>query len=397
MKHAKGETAGTGEPSPKGRSFFSFLRSGQTGTRAPQASRAVAAMLGLAGPVAAGTMTGHAGIGIVASLGGLALSGEGRGETFREQAPGLIYALIAGSAAVLTGRAMAGHGTLISFGVPAIAAAAGLLGGLSRSLARATTQFMLYTIIAANLGLQGDHPLGAMLLFLLGAAWTAGLSLGLRPLFQAVHSSSAAVITGPQSPRYSARQLVRRWRKSLLHLAGWQYALRITLCLAVAAAFERIWPLHHGYWVSITVLIVVQRTLPAALPRALQRAAGTAFGILLTCLLLLGSSSEWTGIAMIAALAAARPILRETNYTAYAAVMTPLVILLLDYGQEPSWGPVIDRLAATLAGCLLALTLGTLAWFRFFPSPDAAVASKGPLAIGGKNRIRGSGQIDAAN
>ena len=79
-------------------------------------------------------------------------------------------------------------------------------------------------------------------------------------------------------------------------------------------------------------------------------------------LLLLGSSSIWATIAMIAVLAAARPILKEANYTAYAAVMTPLVILLLDFGQAPSWAAVVDRLAATLAGCVLALTIGYLIW-----------------------------------
>ena len=115
------------------------------------------------------------------------------------------------------------------------------------------------------------------------------------------------------------------------------------------------------------MVIVVQRNLQAALPRTFQRAAGTSLGVLLTGLLLLGSSSMWAVIAIIAALAAARPILTEVNYTAYAAVMTPLVILLLDFGQEPSWAVVVDRLAATLFGCALALTLGYLVWSRLFP------------------------------
>ena len=85
----------------------------------------------------------------------------------------------------------------------------------------------------------------------------------------------------------------------------------------------------------------------------------------------------WTLIAIIAALAAARPILMAANYTVYAAVMTPLVILLLDFGQEPSFAAIVDRLAATLAGCGLALALGYLAWSRLFPPARVAVERKG--------------------
>ncbi|MBI5578058.1 MAG: FUSC family protein [Deltaproteobacteria bacterium] len=340
-----------------------------SGARAPRASQVVAVMLGLAGPIAAGVMVGHARMGMVMSLGGLALSGDGKGETFREQVPGLVYALVAGSAAMFTGSAMAGHDMLTAFGVPAIAAAAGLLGGISRPLARATTQFMVYTIIAANLGLSGVHPLATMLLFSLGAAWAAGLSLILRPLFQALGSdptphTPANVVP---SPRRYAGQLLHRWWNSLAHLSGWQYALRITLCLATAEAFEWIFPHHHGYWVSITVVIVVQRNLQAALTRTLQRAAGTALGVLLVSLLLLGSPGLWAMISMLAVLAAVRPILKEANYTAYAAVTTPLIILLLDFGQKTSWPVIVDRLAATLAGCVLALTFGYLMWSANHP------------------------------
>ena len=358
--------------------FTSFFADGWLNARALQASQIVAAMLGLAVPIAVGAMVGHARIGMAASLGGLALSGDGKGETFREQAPGLFYALAAGSAAVFAGSAMAKYGMHATFVIPAVAATAGLFGSISRPLARAATQFILFTIIAANLDAPENHPLGMMFLFFLGAAWTAGLSLVLRPLFQAVHFVPIPYtsVNTAQSPGYSARQLLRRWWKSLAHLSGWQYVIRITLCLAAAGAFEWIWPHHHGYWVSITVVIVVRRDLRSALTRTLHRAAGTVFGVLLISLLLLGSPPMWAIISIIAALAAARTILIEINYTAYAAVMTPLVILLLDFGQDQPWTAVIDRLVATFAGCFLGLTLGYLMWSRIFPRMHVAFESK---------------------
>ena len=363
---------------PPGNRRVSFLSGGRAHAGSSQASRAVAAMLGLAGPLVVGAMTDHLQAGMAASLGGLVLGGEGKGKTPGEQAPGLIYALAAGSAAMLTGWALTGHALAAAFGIPFLAAAAGLIGSISRPLARATTQYILYTIIAANLAAQGTQPLGVMLMFLLGACWTAALFLVLRPLFKAMGRSSHPAIpeNAVQLPKYTAKQRLRRWRKSLARLSGWQYVVRISSCLAAAAIFEWSWPLHHGYWVSITVVIVVQRNLQTAAARAFHRAAGTVLGVLLISLLLLASPPVWALLLIIAALAAARPILLETNYTAYAAVMTPLVILLLDFGQDPSWAAVVDRLVATLAGCGLALTFGYLGWSRLFSPARSALRSK---------------------
>lgn len=360
----------TGRSVPPVNRFVSLFSGGQVRAEYKQASQAVAAMLGLSGPLAVGAWTGHLRAGMAASLAGLVLSGEAKGETAREQAPGLIYATAAGSAAILTGSALAGHTLATAFGIPLFAATAGLIGSISRPLARATTQYILYTIIAANLGGPDSQPLGMVLLFLLGACWTAALSLILRPLFKGIGRIQNPIIPqkGVQLTKYTVRQRLRRWRKSLSRLSGWQYVVRISACLAAAAALEWIWPLHRGYWVSITVVIVVHRNLQTAMARALQRAAGTVFGVLIISLLLLASLPMWFLLLTIAALAAARPILLETNYTAYAAVMTPLVILLLDFGQDPSLAAGVDRLVATLAGCGLALTLGYLGWSKLSPS-----------------------------
>ncbi len=358
-----GETASPAPPMFGGASSMK----GFTGIKASRMSHAAAAMLGMAVPVAAGAATGHGQIGVLASLGALALSGDGEGDTFRAQFPGLAYALAATSTAMLTGSMLAGRGPAAALAVPVIAGAAGLLGGLSRPLARAAVQFILFTVIAAHLGAGEIHPAAKTFVFLAGAAWTAFLSLSLRPIFQAFMPSPANPPAAAAPPRYTMKQLIARWRRSFAQFSGWQYTLRIVLCLAAAEALVLVWPYGHGYWIAITVAIVVHRNLSAALPRALERAGGTVGGVLLCGALMFAAPSAWGLIATIAVLAALRPLLREANYTVYAAVMTPLVILLLDYGQALSVAVVMDRLVATLAGCALALTLGYLAWLGFLP------------------------------
>jgi len=77
----------TGKSRRLRRAFTSYFTAGWSGEHIPRASHVVAAMLGLATPIALGVMSGHSKIGMVASLGGLALGGAGKGEAFREQIP----------------------------------------------------------------------------------------------------------------------------------------------------------------------------------------------------------------------------------------------------------------------------------------------------------------------
>ena len=372
-----GETAAVTKPAPLKRVVGSLASVMGSFAGNVQLSRAVASMLGLAGPVALGAMAGQVKIGIVASLGGLALGGEGQGVTFGERFRGLLYGGAAGTLAVLVGTGVSGHGAVTNLTMAAIAAVAAFFGSLSRPMARATTLFILFAIIAANIQGGTSHPLVITFLFFLGAVWTAGLSLALRPLFRTMGLGRGALPGSLQpAPRYAAKQYVRRWWKSLAHLSGWQYTVRLTLCLLAASGVDWLWPHHHGYWVLITVVILVRRDIQSSIKLTSQRAIGTVIGVLLTSLLLLGTSSIWAAVAMMASMAAVRPILMEINYTAYAAVQTPLVLLLLDFGQ-PSWGGVVDRLAATLAGCAIAMVLGYVGWGRVAPSAKSYAASKG--------------------
>jgi uncharacterized membrane protein YccC len=129
---------------------------------------------------------------------------------------------------------------------------------------------------------------------------------------------------------------------------------------------------------SLTVAIVVQRNPSTAFKRTWQRAAGTLTGVLFTGLFLLVSVPVWGMIITISLLAAARVLLLEKNYAAYAAVMTPLIILLLDFGRTPSPAVITDRLAATLAGCVVSLLFGYLGWSRLTtPITGGSNTSKG--------------------
>jgi uncharacterized membrane protein YccC len=361
MKENKNESS----TKPKGK-IFSFIADSfhWSGIDYSQASNSVAAMLGLSIPLLLGVITAHPEIGAISSLGALALSSEGKDRTFREQLSGILYALAAGAASAFIGTIISGHGVLTGILLAVIAAIAGLFGSLSRPLARTTTQFILFTIIAAYLGKIGANPFAFTIIFSTGAVWTASILLLLKPVFKIFTPPSLSHINEniPLPPKYTIKQYIRRWKNSLRSFSGWQYTVKLFLCLAAATVMVWMYPDHHAYWTALTVVIVLQRNPEAVLKRTFQRSAGTILGVIISGLLLIWHPPVWFVLAMIAIFATARPVLREANYTAYATVMTPLVIILLDFGTSSTLRIMTDRLLATLAGSFIVLTLGYILW-----------------------------------
>ena len=315
--------------------------------------------LGFAGPMLAGIAAGRPEAGLVAALGSLAMSSSGAGEDLRTRTLDLAYAFAAGVGAMIAGMWIAGQGALGAAMVVLIAAIVSLAGGFSRPLARASVRFILFLVIGTFVGPRMQDPWNAAALVAAGALWTALVTLGVASLRGAPIEDTEAGEAHPaavRTPTFAQRW--NRWRRSLESLSAWDYPLRITASLAVAETIVALWPRHHSHWIALTVAIVVHRGPSDQGTRAFQRAAGTAAGVLAGGVLLVMQPPVWTLVAVIVMLAALRPALEARSYLAYSAAMTPLVLLLLDFGQVPDAAALIDRLAATLIGCTLALAAG---------------------------------------
>ena len=337
-----------------------------------------AAVLGMSVPLAAGVWAGNVQAGMLAALGSLSLYAEGGGG---RRIMGFFYTIIAGTFGMWAGSILA-SGDMCRFGIPLLAGAAALFGNMSFSMARSSVLFVLFMIIASGLPIGGGHPGTLMVLFSVGAVWANGLLWIFTRMLRLLKRDTQS---GARS-KFPPGLLLKRWKWSLGYWAGWQYPLRIALCLLAAQTIDSLWAGHRGYWISLTVIIVVQRNMRGALKRTLERAAGTLIGVLLCSLLLIGAPPVWGMIAMIAVLSGLRPILLSVNYTAYAAVMTPLVIILLEFGGRVCLAVIVDRLAATLAGCAVSITIGYIGWSRLPPLPDFRRAMQ-------ERRLQGNGSV----
>src|SRR5579859_4114977 len=217
-------------------------------------ARALAAAIGMAGPVLAGVAAGDAAAGFAACAGGLMAAGAASGRSAREDLRDIAHVLAAAIAASIFAALVAGRGALGEAMVVPLAACVSLFGAMSRAGAIAAVRFVLFLLVAIGVAENVQAPWQVVLLVGAGAGWAAMASFVLAAL------ARAARWRGEPAPEERATltfaQRFARWRRSLGTLAGWQYALRLTLCLAAAAALGAAWPGHHMRWASITIVLL---------------------------------------------------------------------------------------------------------------------------------------------
>ena len=178
---------------------------------------------------------------------------------------------------------------------------------------------------AARAGIQGAKR---------AVAEDRQLPSALRP------QSSLAVFTASLTPRSAA----------------FRHAIRTAVCFSLALWLGRILPIKHGYWLPMTVAIVLRADYAGTLSYGLLRMAGTVLGLVLTtALVLVLPASAWIHLAVLAALCAGYRYLGNVHYAAAVACLTGLVVLLLAFVGERPEPTVIARLVDTVLGSVVAL------------------------------------------
>ena len=141
-----------------------------------------------------------------------------------------------------------------------------------------------------------------------------------------------------------------------------RHALRLAAVSAAAEVIAQGSGLSHGYWIVLTIFIVLRPDYSSTLYRGLQRAAGTVVGaglgvatvqlakVSLTALLV------GIGISLLAAYA-----VFTVNYLLYAVFLTDFVVVLLTLLGLPPEPTALARLIGTAIGTGLAI-LAYLIW-----------------------------------
>ncbi|WP_040207485.1 FUSC family protein [Neobacillus jeddahensis] len=324
-------------------------------------SHTVAGLVGMAGSLVLGYYFNNLIFGLLASFGAMVVSGAASGETIRQRTIELTRAMIAGTSAVFMGTLIGGLGWLTGGCIVIISMLAALLGGMSRPAAIASTQFMMFTIIGTSMGGGELHPDSYKLPLYFATGSMFGLIVALIATFL-LPAASRRIVTSPASHRIISQKLLKRWWHSLKHFSGWQFTLRVALCMSAAEVIGIFFQLEKSYWIALTVAIVLQRNVDSALTRSVQRGIGTAAGVILAGLLLVWTLPPWGDVLMVGIIAALRPIFKNRNYAVYSMLMTPMMVVMFSIGRTVTGALLLERLLDTIIGCGLSIVLGCYIW-----------------------------------
>lgn len=208
---------------------------------------------------------------------------------------------------------------------PAAAQLAGILEQIAQLIPR--TQAALHATVDRG----GEHVAFSLELFDL-KTWT------LRPL------ASALNFHWPPDPA-----LVR-------------FILRLTVLQLAGVAVMKYFGLTRGYWLPLTILVVLQPDYGTTRLRAAQRVIGTVTGGLLASALLWFHPPQLALFAAMSVTMFGFSFWLKRNYAIAVFFITLFVVLITETAEVISVAFTLERLVFTLGGGLLALIAAHLFW-----------------------------------
>jgi hypothetical protein len=149
--------------------------------------------------------------------------------------------------------------------------------------------------------------------------------------------------------------------RGLTSASTWEFVARLECCLALGELVRQLSPLGHGYWILLTIALVLKPDIQSVFSRTLQRGTGTLLGVSLAWIPTL-LAPGFVIFPLIAALSAPIPWAVRRNYWIFSVLVTPLVLLILDFGGTVDFGVVVQRVLNTSIGCAIVLLVGYLLW-----------------------------------
>jgi uncharacterized membrane protein YiaA len=152
---------------------------------------------------------------------------------------------------------------------------------------------------------------------------------------------------------------------------AWRHAAVMALSVGAVVYLVGLWDVPHGYWVALTLTVVLRPFEDQTMKRSAQRVLGTIAGALLALVAALFLPLWALLVLLVAGTVLSSAYALNRDYTRQVLFMTPAVVLLGSAGHP--FQIASERALATLAGALLAaaIALGLAAFEnrRTVPTP----------------------------
>jgi len=140
-----------------------------------------------------------------------------------------------------------------------------------------------------------------------------------------------------------------------------RHALRVAIVATFAQLLANALHLERSYWVTVTAIIVLQPHAVATVRRALQRVGGTVIGGSVAALIARTVHRGPLLVSLLFLMASTGVALRRINYAVFAALVTPVFVLLAEANAGSAHLTRV-RILDTLLGGALALAGALLLW-----------------------------------
>jgi uncharacterized membrane protein YccC len=199
-----------------------------------------------------------------------------------------------------------------------------------------------------------------------------GLVKQLPPNSEARHQADALAgqlraasgLTAPEAPgptiagtRQDPLSRLMRLRANLsLDSTAFRHAVRLAASVGVATAIGRTFGLQRGYWLPMTVAIVLKPDFVTTFSRGVLRIAGTLAGLVLaTVLFHFVHLGPWTDVALVTVFALILRWAGPANYGIFVIAISGIAVLLIAITGVSPQSAILARAVNTVLGGILAL------------------------------------------
>jgi uncharacterized membrane protein YccC len=175
----------------------------------------------------------------------------------------------------------------------------------------------------------------------------------------------------PALHRNHATRLKRRWREVKMQLQPGslllQHSLRVSLVAALGIALYYLFDIPRGYWIVLTVMILLQPEFGSTWEKTRDRLLGTLAGAGLgTVLLVSATTFPFSFLATCIALCCFLFVyFQPKNYKLAVVFVTVMLVAMLEIAEHIDWHIALYRMLSTTIGGVLAVGAAYLLWPRW--------------------------------
>lgn len=176
-----------------------------------------------------------------------------------------------------------------------------------------------------------------------------------------------------------ARQAWRTLRQNLgFESDAFRHALRVGIGATIAVGLSKTFAVNHGYWMSLTLVFVLQPYFATTWQRTLERVVGSVAGAIGASLLGLFLSTPLSVALAVLPIALGTFAARTIHYALFTFFLTSQFVLVSHIQQPEIYEPALAALRAfnSLLGGVLALLVGVLVWPEKEPRQLAAALTR---------------------